>query len=114
MLNEKKRKISAIGIFMRNMMVIDDHTLEWIDAKDFRLADLAKLIGINEDHNVKAKITLEVVEESCELCGKLTAGDKICQQCGKMICDKCAKIDASGRYCPTCFDRKKSFQDLCE
>lgn len=114
MLKEKKKKITATGIFTRNLMVIDDHTLEWIEAKDFNLADLAKLIGIDEDHKVKAKITLEVVEEPCELCGKLTTGDKICQQCGKMICDHCAVTDATGRYCQICFDRKKSFQDLCE
>lgn len=114
MLNEKKKKISAIGVFTYNIMAIDNHTLEWIDVKDFNLANLAKLIGIDEDHNVKAKITLEVVEEPCELCGRLTTGDKLCTKCGKTICDECAKTDASSRYCPICFDREKSFKDLCE
>jgi len=114
MLKEKKKKISAIGIFSRNLLVIDDHTIEWIDAKDFNLADLAKLIGIDENDKVKIRVTLEVVEEPCELCGKLTTGDKLCIKCGKVICDECAKIDPSGRYCPICFDLEKSFQNLPE
>lgn len=114
MLKEKNKKISAIGIFSRNLIVIDDQTLEWIDAKDFCLADLAKLIGIDENNQVKIKVTLEVVEEPCELCGKLTTGDKLCIKCGKVICDECAKIDATGRYCPICFDLEKQFQNLPE
>lgn len=114
MLKEKKKKMSAIGIFERNLIVIDDQTLEWIDAKDFCLADLAKLIGIDENHKVKIKVTLEVVEEPCELCGKLTTGDKLCIKCGKVICDECAKIDATGRYCPICFDLEKQFQNSPE
>jgi len=114
MLKEKKKKISAIGIFTHNLLVIDDHAIEWIDAKDFCLADLAKLIGIHENNQVKITITLEVVEEPCELCGKLTTGDKLCIKCGKVICDKCAKIDPTGRYCPTCFDLEKQIQNSPE
>ncbi len=114
MMKEKKRKISAIGIFTRNLLVIDDQTLEWIDAKDFCLADLAKLVGIDENNRVKIKVTLEVVEEPCELCGKLTTGDKLCIKCGKVICDECAKIDATGRYCPICFDLEKRSENSSE
>lgn len=114
MMKEKKREISAIGIFTRNLLVIDDQTLEWIDAKDFCLADLAKLVGIDENNRVKIKVTLEVVEEPCELCGKLTTGDKLCIKCGKVICDECAKIDATGRYCPICFDLEKRFENSSE
>jgi formylmethanofuran dehydrogenase subunit E len=107
MLKEKKKKISATGIFCCNMMVIDDTTIEWIDAKEFNLADLAKVIGIDHEHKAKATITIEIVEQPCELCGKLTTGDKICRECGKMICDECAKTDAhDDRYCPICFDLK--------
>jgi len=81
--------------------------LEWIDAKEFNPADLAKLIGVDEDHKIRAKITLEVVEERCKLCGEFTTGDKLCDSCGEPICNKCSKTDATGRYCPTCFDLKK-------
>lgn len=108
MLKEKPRRICAIGIFSRNLMVIDDQTLVWIDAKDFNLADLAKLIGIDEYRKVKAKITLEIVEEPCEVCGKLTSGDKLCEKCGKVICDRCAKTDIASRYCQICFRLKDS------
>lgn len=114
MMKEKKRKTSAIGIFTRNLLVIDDQTLEWIDAKDFCLADLAKLVGIDENNRVKIKVTLEVVEEPCELCGKLTTGDKLCIKCGKVICDECAKIDVTCRYCPICFDLEKQFENSSE
>ena len=107
MLKDKNKKISAIGIFTCNLMIINDHTIEWIDAKDFCLADLAKLIGIDENNQVKIKVTLEVVEEPCELCGKLTTGDRLCIKCGKVICDECAKTDATGRYYPTCYNLKK-------
>jgi len=108
MMKEKKKKISAIGIFTHNLINIDDHTVEWIDAKEFSLAELGKVIGIDENHNVKAKITLEVVEEPCELCGELTTGDKICANCGKIVCDRCARKDKTGtRYCPICFELKR-------
>ncbi len=107
MITEKKKKISATGILSCNLLVINDTTIEWVDAKEFNLADLAKAIGINHEHKAKAMITIEIVEQPCELCGKITTGDKICQECGKMICDDCAKIDAAGnRYCPICFDLK--------
>jgi len=106
MLKEKKNKISITGILSYNILKIDNSMIEWIDAKEFSLAALAKLIGIDEDHEVKTRITLEVVQEPCELCGKPTTGDKLCTQCAKLICDECAKTDATGRYCPTCFNLK--------
>jgi formylmethanofuran dehydrogenase subunit E len=107
MFKEKKKKISATGIFSCNIMVIDDATLQWIDAKEFSLADLAKAIGIDHEHKAKATITIEIVEQPCELCGKITTGDKICENCGKLVCDGCAKTDSNGnRYCPICFDLK--------
>lgn len=105
-MEKKNNKIVAIGVFTRNTMMINDHAVEWIDAKDFCLADLAKIIGIDEDHKVKAKITLEVVEEPCEICGKPTTGDKLCRECGKLVCDVCSKTDLTGRYCPFCFGAK--------
>jgi formylmethanofuran dehydrogenase subunit E len=113
MITEKRRKISATGILTCNIIAINESVIEWLDAKDFNLADLAKTLGIDNEHKVKATITIEIVEQPCELCGKLTTGDKICQNCGKMICDECAKIDAAGdRYCPICLDLQKSIQKL--
>jgi hypothetical protein len=104
---EKNRKISAVGTFRQNLITIDDETIEWIEAKEFNLADLAKIVGLNPDRNVRMKISLEVVTEPCEICGKLTTGDKVCAQCGRMICDECARIDLEDRYCPVCLDLKK-------
>lgn len=106
MLNDKKQKVSAIGILTYNILKVNDHMIEWLDAEDFSLAALGKLIGIDEDHKVKVRITLEIVQEPCELCGKLTTGDKLCEKCGRVICDECAKTDLTGRYCPTCFNLK--------
>jgi formylmethanofuran dehydrogenase subunit E len=103
-LEKKNRKITAIGIFAYNALIIDDHTIEWIDAKEFNLADLAKIIGIKENQRAKAKITLELVEEPCEICGKLTTGDNLCDECGKMVCEDCAKTNSLNKYCPICFD----------
>jgi hypothetical protein len=86
-----------------------------VDADTSKLVDpayLAESIGIDENHTVKAKITLEVVEEPCEVCGKLATGDQICQICGKLVCDKCARIDSRGRCCPKCFGRMESLSKL--
>jgi hypothetical protein len=105
-LAEKKQKISATGILTCNIITINDSTIEWLDAKDFNLASLAKTIGIDVNHKAKATITIEIVEQPCELCGKLTTGDKLCERCGNLVCDRCAKIDPTGRYCPICFDLK--------
>jgi len=104
---EKNRRISAVGTFTQNVMTIDDETIEWIDSKEFNLADLARIVGIDSDHNVRIKITLEVVTEPCEICGKPITGDKVCSHCGKMICDECAKNDLGDRYCPICHDLRK-------
>jgi len=68
---------------------------------------LAKLIGVHEERKVKAKITLEVVEERCKLCGEFTTGDRLCDGCAEPICDKCAKTDATGRYCQICYNLRK-------
>ncbi len=106
MLKDKKHKISATGILTYNIFKVNDDMIEWLDAEDFSLAALGKLIGIDEEHKVKVRITLEVVQEPCELCGKLTTGDKLCDKCKKLICDDCAKKDPTGRYCPTCFNLK--------
>ena len=107
MIEEKNRKASAVGTLCYNIIRIDDSVIEWLDAKEFSLVSLAKLIGVDADQKVKAKITIEIVQEPCEICGKLTTGDKLCSVCGKVVCDDCAKIDATGRYCPTCYDLKK-------
>jgi formylmethanofuran dehydrogenase subunit E len=107
MLKERTRKISAIGTFVRNTIMIDDMAVEWIDAKEFNPADLAKLIGLDEEHRIKAKITFEVIEDQCRLCSEPTSGDKLCDICGEPICDTCAITDATGRYCPTCHRSKK-------
>jgi hypothetical protein len=107
MLKQKNKKYCVLGVLTYNMILIDNSAIEWIDGKDFSLASLAKLFGLNENKNIKAKITLEVAEEPCELCGRVTTGDKICQRCGKMICDECARTDKIGdRYCPICYDLK--------
>lgn len=106
MLKDKKKKISATVILGCNIITINDTTIEWLDAKELNLADLAKAIGIDVDYKAKATVTIEVVEQPCELCGKLTTEDKLCEQCGKLLCDGCAKTDPPGRYCPICFDLK--------
>ena len=105
-MEEGKNKITVVGTLTHNLMTVNDHTLEWVDAKEFDLASIAKLIGVDEHHNVKAKVTLELVEEPCEFCGKSTTGNKLCEQCGKLVCDTCAKTDPTGRYCPACFNAK--------
>ncbi|MBS7281305.1 MAG: hypothetical protein KIH09_15925 [Candidatus Freyarchaeota archaeon] len=106
MIADKKQKISAIGTLSHNIVRIDDNMIEWIDAAEFSLAALAKLIGIGDNQKVKAKITLEIVQEPCEICGKITTGDKLCTNCAKLVCDECAKTDVTGRYCPICFETK--------
>jgi hypothetical protein len=100
--NERKKKITATGFFTCSLMVINDHTVEWLESKDFNLATLAQGIGIDHEHKVKATITIELVEEPCIICGKPVAGDQICQNCGKPICDECAKTEEPERYCPVC------------
>jgi hypothetical protein len=106
-MKNKQRKISAVGILSCNLITIDDCAIEWLDAKEFDLASLAKILGIDNEHKAKARITIEIAEEPCELCGKPTTGNNLCAQCGKLICDKCAETDATGRYCPICADLRK-------
>jgi hypothetical protein len=107
-IENKRKRISAIGILGCNLIAIDDYAIEWLDAKEFDLATLAKMVGIDIEHKAKARVTIEITEEPCELCGKPTTGVNLCEGCGKVICDECAKIDASGRYCPICADLKKT------
>jgi len=107
MLLDKKRKICATAILSCNLISINGTTIQWVDAKDFNLADLVKTIGIDNDHKAKALITIEIVEQPCEICGKPTSGDKLCDKCDKLICDSCATTDATGRFCPICFDLNK-------
>lgn len=105
-IENKRKKISATGILGCNLIAIDDCTIEWLDAEEFNLSTLAKIIGIDIEHKAKARVTIEIMEEPCEFCGKLARGNKLCIQCGKLICDDCAKTDATGRYCAICFDLK--------
>lgn len=91
---KKKKTINGIGIFTLHLTTVDGWVVRWIDRK------------------AKAKITLELVEEPCALCGKLTTGDKLCAKCEKIICDECAKVDGEDRYCPDCFKKKKSLHKL--
>jgi len=107
MLPQKKNRISAIGILTYNILMINGDPIEWIDLKETSLAALAKAIGIDEDHKAKVTITIEVMEQPCELCGKLATGGQLCKSCDKLICDDCAKTDATGRYCPLCYEIKK-------
>jgi rRNA maturation endonuclease Nob1 len=110
-MSEKNKKIQATGILTLNIISVDNSMLEWLDSTDFNLAALAKGIGIDHDHKVKATITIGLVEEPCMICGKPTPGDKICQNCGKPICDECAKTE-SERYCPICQVLKQSSQQI--
>jgi formylmethanofuran dehydrogenase subunit E len=96
-----KKKITATATLTCNTIMINDHAVEWLEAKEFDLASLAKSIGIDQEHHVKATITIELVEEPCAFCGNLTTGDKICQNCGKVICDQCAKT-TEPRLCSIC------------
>jgi len=107
MSKKESSKISVTGIFRHDLAGVDVCTAKWVDP-----AYLAKSIGIDENHTVKAKITLEIVKEPCELCGSFATGDQICQNCGKLVCDKCAKTDSAKRYCPTCFAKMKSLSKL--
>jgi rRNA maturation endonuclease Nob1 len=109
---ENRKKISATGILTCNMIAINDHTIEWIEAADFSLAALAKSIGIDHNHKAKATVTIEFVEEPCMLCGKPTTGDKICQNCGKPVCDECAETENPERYCPLCQVLKQQNQPV--
>jgi len=103
----KKSVVCVTGIFRLGLMGVEACTSRLLDP-----AHLAESIGIDEDHAVKAKITLEVVEEPCELCGEPSTGHQICQKCGKLVCDKCAKTYSKGRYCPKCFDEMRSLSKL--
>ena len=108
MTGKRKRKESSVtGIFRRDLNGFDPSASKWIDPES-----VAKSVGIDEDHVVKAKLTLEVVEEPCELCGKLATGDQICQKCGKLVCDDCAKAVGNKRFCPECFVEVKKLSKL--
>jgi rRNA maturation endonuclease Nob1 len=102
MLTEKRKRVQVTGILTLGLIAIDDYVIEWINAADFNLPAIAKGIGIDYEHKVKATINIELVEEPCIICGKPVPGDKICQNCGRPICDTCAKTEGQERYCPIC------------
>jgi len=104
---DKKGRVCVTGIFKPGLVGVDTHTSKLVDP-----ARLAESIGIEENHAVKAKITLEVVEGPCELCGEPATGHQICQKCGKLVCDKCANRYSSERYCPKCFREIQSLSKL--
>jgi len=112
MLPDKKKKIQATGVLTLNILSIDGNILEWLEATDFNLSALAKGVGIDHEHKAKATITIELVEEPCAICGKPTLGDKICQNCGKIICDQCAETTEDERYCPVCKVIKQPAQPM--
>lgn len=112
MFPEKKMRIQATGILTLNVILVNNNSLEWLDAVDFNLPALAKGIGIDHGHKIKATITIDLVEEPCIICGNLTNGDKICQNCGKPICDVCAKTEELERYCPICQVLKQPNQQI--
>lgn len=101
-IKDKGRRICAAGILRCNVISIDDCVVEWIDGEDFSLATLAKTIGIDVEHNAKVKVIIELAEEPCVICGKLTVGNNLCDKCHSLICGECAKKDELGRHCPTC------------
>jgi len=104
---QKKNRVSITGIFRTGLVGVDEETCKSVDP-----AYLAKSIGIDECHTVKARITLEVVVEPCAVCGEPATGAQICRKCEKPVCDKCAKTDSSGRYCPKCFKELQSLSKL--
>jgi hypothetical protein len=101
-IENKSRRILITGILRCNIIAIDDCVIEWLDGEDFNLATLAKTIGIDVEHQAKVRITIELAEEPCAICGKITVGDKLCDKCHRVICDECAKKNDSGRHCSTC------------
>jgi formylmethanofuran dehydrogenase subunit E len=104
MLGKRSSRIAVTGTFNLNTMMINDHVVQWVDTEEFNLADLARIIGVDGEHKVKARMTLEVVEELCDICHEPTTGDKFCEKCGRPICDECSKTNSKGRYCPVCYD----------
>jgi len=103
-MSTKRGPVTAILTLTYNVTMIDDDAHEWINAKEHSLASLAKVIGLDENHNIKAKISFELTEEPCIICQQPTTGDKICQNCGRPICDQHAqKDDAGTRYCSICY-----------
>jgi hypothetical protein len=105
--SKTRSRVSITGIFRTGLIGVDTNTSELVDP-----AHLARSIGIDENHIVKARITIEVVEEPCGVCGETATGAQICQKCGMPVCDKCAKEDSKGRYCPKCFTELQSLSKL--
>jgi len=103
----KKPKVEEVGVLRCCVLSIDEETKEWIEAREFNLAGLANEIGVDIDHEVKVKVTFEVVQEPCLFCGRLTSGDKLCEHCHVVLCDECAKTDLTGRYCPSCYYKRE-------
>jgi hypothetical protein len=60
-----KSKVETTGILRYNIICVNDKIIEFVDLKGANLAELAKEIGVDINHNVKAKISMEVVLEQC-------------------------------------------------
>jgi hypothetical protein len=101
-----KAKSEATGVLSHNLIVIDDTTHEWIDSEDFSFAELAREIGVNINHKVKAKVTFEVVLEPCLFCGQPTVGSNLCEECQVIVCESCIKTSKGRRLCPKCFNKE--------
>lgn len=104
----KKSKIEDVGVLRWCALIMDDEHLEWIDAREFSLAGLASEIGVDVASEVKVKVVLEVVQEPCLYCGRITSGEKLCQRCHAVVCDECSKMYMTARYCPPCFNKKEN------
>ena len=84
----KKSAIWVTGIFRVGFVGVNTDNSKLTDP-----VQLAKSIGIDENNAVKAKITIEVMEEPCAFCGKLITGDHKCQKCGFERLNKVQKED---------------------
>jgi hypothetical protein len=100
------KRIQATGILNINIIGVNDHVFEWLEADTFTLANLARSLGIDIGRKAKATVTIEIVKGLCEICGMPATGDKLCDKCGKMICTRCAHTDLTGTYCSSCRDQK--------
>jgi hypothetical protein len=102
-----KSKVETTGILRYNIICVNDKIIEFVDLKGANLAELAKEIGVDINHNVKAKISMEVVLEQCLFCGRITAGTDLCEECNEIVCNDCAKNYKQMRLCPLCYNKKQ-------
>ena len=75
-----------------------------LDATKCEIPTLAAALGIPEKEAEKIAISIDAFKK-CENCGKIkpVAQTKICNRCGKLICDECAKKYEDYYFCPTCY-----------